>query len=158
MDRSRLGLFVAQRLADLPLVTPAFVSPADSVASAVALMQREGHSCVLATRDGQVAGIFTERDVLMKCMGDGFDWQQPLEAGVLTAGPATISNEQTVADAIAAMHRQGYRTLPVVDASGNVLGILRLGDLLKHLAEAYHKEVLNLPPRTDQVMEQREGG
>ncbi|OAI39955.1 hypothetical protein AYO38_01280 [bacterium SCGC AG-212-C10] len=157
MDRSRLGLFVAQRLADLPLVAPAFVSPSDSVGSAVAMMQQDSQSCVLAVRDGQLAGIFTERDVLTKCTEEAFDWSQQLDASVLTVNPETISPQNTVADALATMQRHRYRTLPVVE-NGEVLGLIRLGDILKHLAEAYHKEVLNLPPRPDQVMEKREGG
>jgi hypothetical protein len=39
-----------------------------------------------------------------------------------------------------------------------VVGVLRLGDLLRDLAEAYPEDVLNLPPRPHQVMEQPEGG
>jgi CBS domain-containing protein len=157
MDRSRLGLFVSSPLAELPLGGPAFVSPSDSVGTAVALMQRDSQSCVLAMDEGQLVGIFTERDVLTKCMVDGFDWDQPLNAGLLTSEPRTISSTQTVADAIAMMQRYGNRTLPVMDG-GRVAGLIRLGDILGHLAEAYHKEVLNLPPRPEQVMEQREGG
>jgi CBS-domain-containing membrane protein len=55
------------------------------------------------------------------------------------------------------MQQHHYRTLPVVD-QGSIVGIIRLGDLLTHLAEAYPEEVLNLPPRPHQVMERPEGG
>ena len=157
MDRSRLTHFLSQTLADLPLAEAPVVSPGTSVRDAVSIMRDGSRSCVLATEDGRPIGIFTERDVLTKCMGDGFDWGQPLALAVLTRDPRTISARSTVADAIATMRRYRYRTLPVVEGD-TVLGLVRLGDLLTHLAEAYPEEVLNLPPRPHQVMEKQEGG
>jgi len=45
-----------------------------------------------------------------------------------------------------------------VDVGGRVIGLVRLGDLLSHLAEAFPEDVLNLPPRPHQVMGKQEGG
>jgi CBS domain-containing protein len=134
------------------------VSPSDSVRTAVESMRSASSSCVLAVRDGRVAGIFTERDVLTRCMNvDGFDWDQPLEASVMTANPECISRETVIADAIGIMQKHGYRTLPVTQGD-ELLGLVRLGDLLKNIAEAFPEEILNLPPRPNQVAESREGG
>ena len=157
MDRSRLSRFVNQRLSELALKEPAIVSPFTSVRAAVKVMQDESRSCVLAVEGGKLQGIFTERDVLTKCMQDEFDWDQPLGASVLTKQPRTIASTRTVAEAIATMQQHHYRTLPVVEGE-TVVGLVRLGDLLKDLAEAYPEDVLNLPPRPHQVMEKREGG
>jgi CBS domain-containing protein len=106
---------------------------------------------------GRLTGIFTERDVLTKCMGEGFDWDQPLDAAVITRSPRTIPASRTVAEAIATMQQHHYRTLPVVDGK-RVVGLIRMGDLMTHLAEAYPEDILNLPPRPHQVMERPEGG
>ncbi|MBE7519213.1 MAG: CBS domain-containing protein [Thermoflexaceae bacterium] len=157
MDRSRLKRFINQRLSELPLEAPVFVSPGTSVRKAVALMQEGSQPCVLAGDESKLTGIFTERDLLLKCTADDFDWEQPLDAAVLTREPRTISARQTVAEAIAAMQQFNYRTLPVVD-DGRVIGLVRLGGLLTQLAEAFPEDVLNLPPRPHQVMEKREGG
>lgn len=157
MDRTRLTRFINQRLADLPLAKPVFIQPTDSVRSAVALMQSESLSCLLTGTPAEPGGIFTERDILTKCMEEGFDWDQPVSPSVLTPSPLTVPLQATVADAIAAMQKHRYRTLPVTDG-GAVVGLARLGDLLTHLAEAFPEEVLNLPPRPHQVMEKQEGG
>lgn len=157
MDRVRLDRFIGQRLAALPLAEPVFVSPSASVKSAVEQMRQVGTSCVLTMADERLTGIFTERDVLTKCMEDGFDWEQPLEAKVLTRDPQSLPPGATVSEAIAVMHRDHYRTLPVCQ-EGRVLGVLRAGDIVKHLVETYPEDVLNLPPRPHQVMEKREGG
>lgn len=156
MDRTRLNRFINQTLQELPLQEVAAVEPSQSVRQALELMREGSRSSVLAMSRGQVAGIFTERDVLTKCMGEGFDWDQPLEA-FLTQRPRTISSGATVAEAIATMQKHHYRTLPVVDGE-KVVGLIRIGDLLTHLAEAYPEDILNLPPRPHQVMERPEGG
>ena len=157
MDRSRLSRFVNQRLNELPLQPPAVVSPSTSVRSAIAAMQEGSRSCVLAVEEGKLAGIFTEHDVLNRCMDDGFDWDQPLSAGVLTKEPRTIASNRTIAEAIMLMQQHHYRTLPVMEG-GSAVGLVRLGDLVRHLAEEYPEDVLNLPPRPHQVMERPEGG
>jgi CBS domain-containing protein len=157
MDRSRLSRFVNQKLQELTLEAPALVTPSTSVRQAVAQMREGSRSCVLAMEGTRLEGIFTERDVLTKCMGEGFDWEQPLSQSVLTKQPRTVTAQSKVADAIAIMQQHHYRTLPVVSGE-RVVGLVRLGDLLTHLAEAYPEEVLNLPPRPHQVMERPEGG
>ena len=157
MDRSRLSRFVSQPLNELPLDEPAVVSPFTTVRSAVAAMQEGSRSCVLAVDDGKLVGIFTERDVLTRCMADDFDWEQPLGDSVLTRAPRTIASNRTIAEAVFLMQQHHYRTLPVM-TNGSVVGLVRLGELVRHLAEEYPEEVLNLPPRPHQVMERPEGG
>ncbi len=162
MDRSRLSRFINQKLQELPLDEPALVSPSTPVREALALMQMGSRSCVLAIDGGRLSGIFTERDVLSRCMAPDFAWDAPLDgatngASVLTQPARAIASDCTVGEAMAMMIQRNYRTLPVVNG-GEVTGLVRLGDLLTQLAEAYPEEVLNLPPRPDQVMERPEGG
>lgn len=157
MDRSPLIRFVNQKLQDLPLETPAVVASSAPVRAALELMREGSRSCVLAMDGDRLEGIFTERDVLTRCMGEGFDWDQPLKAAVLTPSPRTIPASSSVVDAIAAMQQHHYRTLPVTD-NGRVIGLIRMGDLMTHVAEAYPEDILNLPPRPHQVMERPEGG
>ncbi|MCZ2109378.1 MAG: CBS domain-containing protein [Dehalococcoidia bacterium] len=157
MDRSRLSRFVSQPLQELPLGEPVVVSPLTTVRAAVARMKEGSHSCVLAMEDDRLTGIFTERDVLTKCMEGSFDWDQPIGGSLLTARPRTIPATASVGEAVALMQQHHYRTLPVAQ-DGRITGLIRLGDLLTHLAEAYPEDVLNLPPRPHQVMERPEGG
>jgi len=158
MDRSRLNRFLSQQLDELQLEKPVFVAPTDPVRKALSLMHEGSRSCVLATEAGSLTGIFTERDVLTRCMEEGFNWEQPLDQAVLTRQPRTVSAKATVADAIATMRQHHYRTLPVEGHDGRIIGLVRIGDLLTHLAEAFPEDVLNLPPRPHQVMEKPEGG
>jgi len=157
MDRARLDRFISQRLVELPLVLPITLSSDDSVRTAVSRMREGSHSCVLTVDDGELTGIFTERDVLSRCMREGFDWDAALREADVLSEPTAVEGDMTVAEAIAVMHRGHYRTLPVMDG-GRVAGIIRNADILTNLVEAYPEDLLNLPPRPHQVMETREGG
>jgi len=156
MDRTRLSRFVAQPVGELELDLAVAVAPQVPVREALAQMREGGRSCVLAVAGAQVAGIFTERDVLVRCMGDGFDWSQPV-ANVLTPDLISISPAATVGEAIATMQRHQVRTLPVL-REGRVLGLIRTGDLLRNLAEEFPEDVLNLPPRPHQLFDSQHGG
>ena len=157
MDRSRLSRFINQALQELPLEEPAFVSPNSTVREVLGVMREGSRSCVLARDGSRLAGIFTERDLLIRCMEPGFDWDTPLSPDILTPNPRTIDGVRPVGEAVALMQQFHYRTLPVT-RDGDVVGIVRLGDLVTHVAEAFPEDVLNLPPRPNQVMEKQEGG
>ena len=49
-------------------------------------------------------------------------------------------------------------SVPVVDDDRVLVGVVRQIDILKFLAESFPEELLNLPPRPHQRMEQAEGG
>src|SRR5271170_846934 len=49
------------------------VTPSTTLADTIHLMQRERRACVLVMEDDHLAGIFTERDILMKVAGQPLD-------------------------------------------------------------------------------------
>ena len=76
----------------------------------------------------------------------------------MTTEPRTLRLEQTVADAIDLMQSGKFRNIPVIDDDRRLVGVVRQVDVLKFLAESFPEELLNLPPRPHQRMEQAEGG
>ena len=76
----------------------------------------------------------------------------------MTADPHTLRLDQTVRDALELMQSGRYRNVPVVDDDRRLVGVVRQVDILKFLAESFPEELLNLPPRPHQRMEQAEGG
>ncbi len=109
------------------------------------------------TRDGRLAGIVTERDVLMKVLGSDVDTSGPVE-GIMTADPETLTADGSLREALVMMEQGHYRHIPLVEDDGSVVGILSQQDVLEYVAEAFPQEILNLPPRPHQKMEQEEGG
>lgn len=137
--------------------TPVSVTPGSSIADAVAVMQQNGGEAVLVCDGTRLLGILTERDVLLKVLARGVDGDAEVDR-FMTAHPDTLTAESTVEEALQMMERGGYRTIPLVDPEGRPDGVLRQQDILAFVAEAFPQEILNLPPRPHQVMEQPEGG
>lgn len=115
---------------------------------------RSGSAVV--TRNGKVTGIFTERDVLNRCVLEGVGGGTPVGT-LMTPNPATLAPTATVADALSLMHGRRVRNIPLVDGSGAPKGLLTVGRLIRFLAYAFPAEVVNLPPRPGQVTDDSEG-
>jgi len=111
---------------------------------------------VILTKGDAVTGIFTERDVLNKCLVTEVDPSTPI-SGLMTQNPITINTSSTIGDAIAIMHDKHIRNLPMVDDEGALVGLLTVGRIIRYLAYHHPTEVMNLPPRPSQVTEQTEG-
>lgn len=120
---------------------------------------RDAHGDAVLVTDagnGRLIGILTEHDVLMRVLGHDVDQQRPIDE-FMTAAPATLSADATLLEAMHTMQRGGFRNVPVIEADGGLVGLLRQLDVLEYVAEAFPQEILNLPPRPHQLMEEPEG-
>jgi CBS domain-containing protein len=142
---------------------PVWVPPGTSVGECLHAIQRTGtgDSVFVTDADGRLAGVLTERDIFGRLVGPdvapGVDLDAPVEA-YMTTNPHTLRLDQTVRDALELMQSGRYRNVPVVDDDRRLVGVVRQVDILKFLAESFPEELLNLPPRPHQRMEQAEGG
>ena len=104
------------------------LSPSDSVRDAVRVMTERKIGAVLIKRDDQLAGIFTERDVLTRIVDAGLDANATKLAEVMTVDPDTLAPSDRAVDALMKMSSRGYRHLPVVD-EGQLVGIVSIRDI-----------------------------
>jgi len=112
-----------------PLVT---TGADEMVAAAVAQMTGADVGAVIVLDEyGRVAGIFTERDCLQKVTGQGRDPGTTPLREVMTTNVRYAKPEQTIEECLRLMTERFFRHLPVLDAQGNILGIISIGDLVK---------------------------
>lgn len=132
-------------LVELCAPEPAAVALEASVTDAIGTMLRQ-HVGAVAVVDEQrrVAGIFTERDVLMKFALSGRDPEKtpvrelmttPVEMATLAMGPG---------EAMATMVERHYRHLPVIDGAGKLLGVLSIRNLLEWRIDDLSQELDSL--------------
>ena len=136
---------------------PATVKLGRPVSEAVQLMQERHFGCLLVLKDGVVAGILTERDLLMKVIGKGKDLKSMKVEEVMTPDPETFQPDDSIAFVLNAMHVGGYRHIPIVDEEKHPLAVVSVKDVVGFIAEHFPEELLNLPPKPMRETQEREG-
>jgi len=81
-------------------------------------------------RNGEVAGIFSERDVIYCLEREGEASLDKPVGKVMTAPPITVDPATRIDDALELMTRRRVRHLPVV-RNGAMCGFVSIGDLVK---------------------------
>lgn len=119
----------------------------DRVSRAFDEMSREAHDCVLVMRDRALAGIFTSRDFLNRIAAERADPDAIALGDVMTSTPRTLRPRDPVAFAINWMAIEGFRNVPIVDDDDEVLGVLTVWDVMRHL-EAIFDEIDATPRPT----------
>ena len=133
------------------------IAPSTPLSRAIESMSRdEGGCAIVCAEDGSVVGIFTERDLLTKVIGQEIDLNTPVR-NLMSPIVATLTPQATIGDAVAIMNDKGYRNVPLVK-NGKLVGSISVFDIISYLAESYPKTTMNLPPNPDQVMESTDGG
>ncbi len=127
-----------------------------SVRDAVAVMRSDKVGYLLVCRNGQLTGIFTERDLLAKVLAAGLPLAVPM-AEVMTANPVTVGPKDPIRLAVKRMEQGGYRHLPVVGEDSRPLGVLSAKQVVHYLVEHFPATVYNQPPDPKSVPASAEG-
>jgi CBS domain-containing protein len=82
-------------------------------------------------RDGELVGIFSERDLMRRVVAEGLDPASTRVGEVMTEDPLTVGPNEEVETCMVLMRRHGFRHLPICE--GKLLkGLVSLRDILLH--------------------------
>ena len=115
------------------------VSPNITIAEAVQEMNRHRVGSVVVMAGTELAGIFTERDVLTRVVAVDLDPKKHTVAEVMTRKVLSVSLETTVDEAIEIFTKNRCRHLPVI-VGGRVVGLISIGDIVKWRVREYEME------------------
>lgn len=115
------------------------IAPASAVADAVRTMNQHKIGAVVVLDQQKLVGIFTERDVLVRVVGDARDPMTTLVSEVMTAEVRSVGSTTPVGDALKLMSDGRYRHLPVQD-NGHVLGLISMGDATRWVIRCQQEE------------------
>jgi CBS domain-containing protein len=107
---------------------------------AVAELGNRRIGALLVMDGGEISGILSERDLIYCLTAHGaevLDW--PVSRA-MTAPPIVITPDTDVLAALALMTQRRIRHLPVVSSSGELHGIVSIGDLVKYRIERIEAE------------------
>jgi len=155
---SRVPGLIDEKLKVLSRRDPLTVRPGTSLQSCLDLIHETGiaDSVFVTDESGKLLGVLTERDIFGQLVGPDVDLSQPVER-LMIDHPFTLHLDEPIRHAVELMQTGRYRNVPLIDDDTVLVGVVRPVDILKYLAEAFPEELLNLPPRPHQLMEEPEG-
>ena len=134
------------------------VRPGTTIGEAARVMKEHRIGCVLVEDGGKLVGIFTERDILTKLVGTGYDPAKATVDGAMTQNPETLTLEDPIAYAMQLMSVGGFRHIPLIDSDGRPVGMLSVKDIVEYVVEHFPREILNIPPEPGKHSLRPEGG
>lgn len=107
------------------------IEPTATVMEAANLMNKHriGALLVVDRRGESLAGIFTERDILQRIVGEKKDPEETAVGQVMTTEVACCKPDITVEAARLIFRDKRVRHLPVVDDQGKPVGVVSIGDV-----------------------------
>jgi len=99
----------------------------------------------VAVVDGEtLEGIFSERDVMLRIVGEGRDPKTTLVEEVMTSPVQTIQKRTTGEEALRIMVQNHIRHLPVIDENGHVQAMVSMRSLLEEKVDELHQQLNSL--------------
>lgn len=135
---------------DIMTGSPAVVTPNEMVARAAELMRElnVGALPVVTDRSSlRLAGIITDRDIVVRCVAHRHSQICRVRDHMTIESLATVHPDDDVAQVMAVMERQQIRRVPVVDETGEVVGIIAQSDLATKLGPQKPAEIEHLLER-----------
>lgn len=117
------------------------VGPQATVLDAVTLMNDHKVGALLVQDQGRAVGIFTERDLLRRVVGQGRDPKTTRVADVMTADVISCTPGCDIDEARAIFMQRRIRHLPIVDDDGQLRGMVSIGDLNAWMLDGQECEI-----------------
>jgi CBS domain-containing protein len=114
-----------------------------SVLDAIGKMSEANIGAIVIQDGAEPAGIFTERDYLRKISLEGRSSSDTPVSAVMSSPLITAPTDESTRTAMETMTERRCRHLVIVD-DGRMVGLVSLGDLVKHLLVEAEAEVRQL--------------
>lgn len=112
-----------------------------TVLEAARFMMEHNVGALPVLRDGQLAGIVSERDIMNRVVAVGRTPGTTEISEVMTANPRAVDAEESIEECLFIMREFGFRHLPIVEgASKQLKGIVSLRDILMRQAAEMERQ------------------
>ena len=106
------------------------IAPEQTVLEALQIMAEKNVGALPVIEDGQVVGVFSERDYARKMVLKGRSSVGTPVRTIMSAPVVTADSQQSIDRCMEVMTDSHLRHLPVLD-NGQLIGLLSIGDLVK---------------------------
>lgn len=119
---------MAQSIRDVMTAQPTTMPKSTSILEAARAMRDGNIGDVIVMDNGQVCGIVTDRDIVVRAVVDERDMKKTTLAEICSQELSTVSPDDSLDDAVQLMRQKAIRRLPVIEG-GAPVGIVSIGDL-----------------------------
>src|SRR5580698_2291166 len=105
------------------------IEAASTVLEAARFMMEHNIGALPVVRNGELAGIFSERDIMNRVVAVGRTPGLTTVSEVMTANPRAVNLDETVDECLFIMHEFGFRHLPIVEGK-ELRGLVSLRDIV----------------------------
>jgi CBS domain-containing protein len=110
-----------------------------TVLEAARYMMEHNVGAVPVLRNGELAGILSERDIMNRVVAVGRTPGTTAVSEVMTANPRAVPADETIEECLFIMREFGFRHLPIVDGK-ELKGLVSLRDVLIHHAAELERQ------------------
>jgi CBS domain-containing protein len=107
---------------------PVLLGGDESAAEAASAMKDADTGAIVVAEDGQLRGIVTDRDVVVRAVAGGRDPSEVKIGEICSEDVTTLQPDDPVEEAVRIMRSKHVRRVPVTEGS-DVVGIVSIGDL-----------------------------
>jgi Malic enzyme len=115
-----------------------------TVYEASKIMKAHDVGSVIVKLNDEPVGIVTERDILLKVVGEGKDPKKVKVGEIMSSPLVTVKADDPIEEALRKMSIYGFRRLPVVGKNGKIIGMFAQRFLIKPTEEEL-KQRASLP-------------
>jgi CBS domain-containing protein len=106
-----------------------------TVLEAARFMMEHNIGALPVLRNGELAGIFSERDIMNRVVAAGRQPAYTAVSEVMTPNPRAVNLDETIAECLFIMEEFGFRHLPIVEGK-QLMGLVSLRDVvMRHARE-----------------------
>ena len=120
------------------------VDASEPVLAAIRMMAERGVGALPVLRDGQLAGMVSERDYARKVILMGRASADTPVSQIMSSPVITVTTDDRVHRCMELMTQKRIRHLPVVDEGGTMVGMVSIGDLVRAVIEEQRETIEQL--------------
>lgn len=120
------------------------VHPDNTVYEALSVLVEKNVGALVVLDQDRFLGIFSERDYARRVIIKGRASKETLIREIMTERPFTVTENDSIEDCMVKMTDKHIRHLPVTDDQERLVGMISIGDVVKHIIDEQRYIINNL--------------
>jgi len=83
--------------------------------------------------NNKLTGIFTERDIFTKIVGNGINLEETPVRDYMTKNPVSLNPDHTLKDVMDCMQKGHFRHVPIVNEKNEPVSIISIKDVMEYI-------------------------